>query len=139
MSPNLSYTYAFMGVALNRQGKYEEAIAAFNKAIEIEGRDIPAITGRLGASYAKLGQRDKAMTVLHQFEGLSKQRYIPKTSLAALYVALGDTDKGLELLEQAYEERDGILLVFDFKCVPFPDEISINPRLLALRKKLGLN
>ena len=137
MDPNYPLTYMWLGMAYNRQGRYEEAIAEFQKAIKLGGND-PGITGRIGAAYAKSGKREKAMNVLHELEKQSKQKYIPKTSMAIIYVALGEIDKALELLEKAYEERDTILLVFDFKTIPYLDSIHLDPRYIALRKKMGL-
>ena len=137
MDPNHSFAHAFRGVAYFRQGKYEEAISTFQKVIKLAVNN-PHITGRIGAAYAKSGQREKAMNVLRQFEEQSEQQYIPKTSLAGLYVALGEIDRALELLERAYEERDNFLLAYDFKCIPYPDNIHLDPRLIALRKKMGL-
>lgn len=78
------------------------------------------------------------MNMLRELEERSKQQYIPKTRIAVIYVALGEIDKALELLEKAYEERDTILLVFDFKTIPYLDSIHLDPRYIALRKKMGL-
>ncbi|MGB6866050.1 MAG: protein kinase [Candidatus Aminicenantaceae bacterium] len=137
MDPNFGLAHGFMGVAYNRQGRYKEAIAAFQKANKLLG-DRPIMNGRIGAAYAKSGQREKAMNVLRELEELSKQKYIPKTRIAVIYVALGEIDKALELLEKAYEERDNMLLAFDFKTIPYLDSIHSDPRFIALRAKMGL-
>lgn len=138
LNPNFGNTYGMIGVAYNRQGKYEEAIDAFKKGIEFLGGNSPTLTGRIGAAHAKSGQKEEAMIVLRGLEEQSKQRYIPKTSIAVIYVALGEIDKAIDLLNMAYEERDPMLLLFDFKTIPYLDNIHLDPRFIALRKKMGL-
>jgi len=78
------------------------------------------------------------VNTLHELEEQSKQNYIPKTSIAVIYVASGEIDKAIELLNKAYDERDPMLLAFDFKTIPYLDNIHLDPRFIALRKRMGL-
>lgn len=59
-----------MGRVLNQQGRSEEAIVYFNRAIEINARSGMAFEG-LAQAYAKLGQTDKAEAA---YRGMISQR-----------------------------------------------------------------
>jgi TolB-like protein len=56
--------------------------------------------------------------------------------LAAPYFHLGDKDKGFELLERSYSEKE--IFVMYIGCNDFFDNARDDPRYFALMKKLGL-
>ena len=92
--------------------------------------------GLLGFAYAKSGQRATAVNMLRELEERSKQSYVPKTSIAAIYAALGEIDKAFEWYEKAYKERDQTL--FYLERTPDLEIFYSDPRYTALRKKMGL-
>jgi len=136
LNPNFPHAHWGIGLTYQHIGKYEEAIAAYQKAIELAGGHFPHVTGYLGLAYAKSGQRKEAVNVLRELEERSKQIYVPKTSIAVIYAALGEIDKAFELLEKAYEERDQMLLYI--KETYDLHNLESDPRYIEIRKKIGL-
>ena len=135
MDSNFYLTHMILGWAYESKGRYKEAIAAYQKAIKLTGGSSH-VMGLLGFAYAKSGQRATAVNMLRELEERSKQSYVPKTSIAAIYAALGEIDKAFEWYEKAYKERDQTL--FYLERTPDLEIFYSDPRYTALRKKMGL-
>ncbi len=105
--PNFWFGHFFLGWALARDGKYDDAIASLNEAIRLGAS--PYAQGYLGYSYALSGQTAKAREVVTQMEQTSKKTYVPVYQIAIVYVGLGDKNKALELLEKSFEDREEIM------------------------------
>jgi hypothetical protein len=67
---------------------------------------------------------------------ISKQRYVPPASVAAIYAALGDKDEAFAWLEKAEETRDGILV--RLKVDSRYDSLRSDPRFADFVRRLGL-
>ena len=50
------------------------------------------------------------MRLLRQLETEAKRRYVSPVDLASIYVALGDHERALQLLETALQKHNGSLL-----------------------------
>ena len=136
MDSNFYLTHMILGWAYESKGRYKEAIAAYQKAIKLTGGSSH-VMGLLGFAYAKSGQRATAVNMLRELEERSKQSYVPKTSIAAIYAALGEIDKAFEWYEKAYKERDQTL--FYLERTPDLEIFYSDPRYTALRKKWAWN
>ena len=62
-------------------------------------------------------------------------RGIGRGSLAGIYIALGDKEQGLALLEKAYENRDFYLC--ELKVDPDWDPVRSDPRFQRLLRQLN--
>jgi serine/threonine-protein kinase len=70
----------------------------------------PVIHGFLGYAYAVAGQTDKARQVLTRMQSATPRALQSlSVSLAIVHMGLGETDRALELLEEAFEERSSYL------------------------------
>jgi len=87
-------------------------------------RGRPSMVALLGHAYAAANRRSEAQTILRQLNALSKERYVPSYSVAAIYAALGDKEEALARLERAYNERDSWM-----------DYLGLDPRLDSLRSE----
>ena len=56
--------------------------------------------------------------------------------LALIALGLGETDRGYELLQQAYAERDGVMIYLPVD--PVTRTFSSDPRIKDLLQKIGL-
>jgi len=136
MDPKFSYAHAYLGSILYQEGKYEEALAEFLKEKEnAKGWDY-RIDPWLGTIYLKLGQRTRTQEILAEWEKKSSQVFVPPTSLAALYFALDDKDKGFACLDKAYEVYDSFLRLIGVD--PLFDSIRSDPRYIQNIKKINL-
>ena len=101
-----------------------------------EGQSTQALT-LIGFLLGRTGQTDQAQAVLDRLLTLSKQRYVPPTSIAAVYVGLGDKGKALDYLERAYDVRD-LRLAF-MKVDGRWGLLKEEPRFQALLKTMKLD
>jgi DNA-binding winged helix-turn-helix (wHTH) protein/tetratricopeptide (TPR) repeat protein len=106
MDPNLAHAHNYLGLALAKKGRYEDAIVEFKATLSEHKQQGLAL---LGYTYAISGNRKEAQRVLNQLKNMSKQRYVSPSTLAAIFSGLGDTDSAFEALSQAFEERSARL------------------------------
>jgi tetratricopeptide (TPR) repeat protein len=134
IDPNPSYGYFQLGQCYLAKKMYTEAIANYQKAIEL-GDFISSAS--LATAYVLSGNVMKAREILAD----PRTKKLPPALLAIIYASLGEKERGLELLEKAYEEREMGLLVINTSprgLLPALDSLRADPRFKALMKKIGL-
>jgi len=131
--PNFALAHQRLGSAYVQKGMFEEAVAAFQKAVGVAG--VPWQMASLGYVYALSGKTDEARKVLAELRDLAGQRYVPPCHIAGVYVGLGEHDQALQCLERAYEERDGILVYL--KVEQRFDPLRDDPRFQDLMRRVG--
>jgi len=89
-----------------------------------------------GYAYAKSGRRREAEEVIKRFKDIAKTQYVMSYWIASIYAALGDKDKALAELEDAYAGRDWYL--HRLKVDPFWDPLRDDPRFKDMLKRLNL-
>ena len=114
------------------QGRYEEALAALHKAVEISG-EFPWATCYIGMIQGFTGNRDEAMAIIREWE---KHPAAAPLVLSAIYLSLGEDDKVFEWLERAYEERQFALPWIN--AMPDYDRLRSDPRFQELVRRVGL-
>jgi TolB-like protein/Tfp pilus assembly protein PilF len=82
------------------------------------------------------GDKETARRLLPELEAHPKETFTTATEIADFHFFLGDIDKGFEWLEQAYSNRERLLLFIQWNW--FFDGIRTDPRYLDLLKRLGL-
>lgn len=122
------------GMALD-QGDTTAAISDFRIAAERSQR-TSQILAVLAVAHAAAGNGSAARAILAELEGRAASGYVPATSLAAVHNALGDTERALDLLERAYDERD-IRLAF-VKVDARWNNLRTQPRFKSLAQRMGL-
>lgn len=63
------------------------------------------------------------------------QSYVPPSAIARVYVGLGETDRTLDLLEQAYDVRDGDMYLL--KTWPVWDPLRDTLRFQDLLRRMN--
>jgi serine/threonine protein kinase/Tfp pilus assembly protein PilF len=133
MDRNSFYVHALLGYAYTAKGEFDKAIEEHKIAIQLAGKN----TGGqcyLGAALAKAGRRAEAEAILRELK--TTKEYVSPGELAVLYLALGDKEGALALLERAYDEHD--LQLRYLKIDPHFDSLRSEPRFRALIRKVGL-
>ncbi len=105
--PNFWFGHFFLGWALARTGKYDEAISSLNEAVRLGAS--PYAQGYLGYAYAMSGKTAKAREVLAQMEEAAKKSYVPLYQIAIVYVGLGEREKALQLLQKSFDDHEEIM------------------------------
>lgn len=129
--PNFSLAYAYAG-----KGSYNEAAGYYRRSVEMFGGEEkysqPLVY--LAATYAKMPEKEgEARAILKRIETMDE--YSSPALVAAVYAALGENDRAIELLEQAYIKRD-LLLRFIETGYEY-DGLRQDPRFIDLTKRMG--
>ena len=135
LDPSYASAYFNMGRVFGQKAMYDEAHAAYQKAINASER-TPAILAALGHTYAVSGRRGEALRILDELKEMSRQNYVSPYDLAILYTGLGETDRAIEQLGKAYEQRAGWII--NLKVEPLFDPLRRDPRFAELVGRLGL-
>ena len=132
--PQYSSNYVTLGYALLGQDKKDEAIAAFEKAVELErtGQTLMA----LGYASAISGKPEKANALVKELEQRYASRQALGREIAAVYAGLGDQDKAFSWLEKDFNSRSTELSTISY--LPPFDPIRETPRFQDLLRRMGL-
>jgi tetratricopeptide (TPR) repeat protein len=132
-SQGTHYARYGLALALELKGAIPEAIAEYQKTINITDDSVPL--GMLGRLYAAAGRKDEAQQILQRLRKRREQRYTPAYSLALVYLGLGDRNEALNWLEEGYRERDGFN-IGPIRIDPLLTPLHGDPRFEALAEKI---
>ena len=135
LEPHHPFGHATLGWAYIKKKIYDDGLAELESAVALSPKDT-VMLGQLGQGYAMAGRIVDARRVLEQLEELSRERYVPPYHLAYVYTGLGDDDKALDALEQAYEERAGG--IYGIKGSFLFATLRTHPRFKTLLRKMNL-
>jgi TolB-like protein/Tfp pilus assembly protein PilF len=133
MEPRFPAAYHSLGLALEAQGKYAEAIKALEKSRALsQGHSI--VLSSLGHCYAKAGREKDAREILKMLEDGARKKYIAPYSFAVIHIALGEIDAGLRWMEHGVATHD-VWLVW-MKQSPRLDPLRGDARFQNLMRKM---
>jgi hypothetical protein len=89
----------------------------------------------LGCAYALDGRLEETRGLLDELLARKAQRFVPPKPFILLYTALGDIDRALDTLEEAYEQRDPTM--WGVTAVPLYARLRGQPRFEALVARLA--
>ena len=165
MNPDQPMPYFFQGMMyLMKPSHPEKAIQYLKKPV---GFGMILAYGWLGAAYALSGQKEEALKILQELDGMEKERYISSVkkmgiylkpglkhfrfmkkkyvsplTRCVLYLALNKQDEALEWLEKSEKERDyffpAVVYLIDHFDLAWSDEIKTQPRFKDLQKKIKI-
>ena len=115
-------------------GRYPQAISELKAAVG-DGAPSDDDLASLGQVYARQGKKQEAERVLHELVQRSKKTYVSPVHLATIYSLLGDRERALSALEQAYQEHDQYMIYVKVD-INF-DPLRSEPRFQAVLR--GMN
>ena len=124
-----------MGWAYLKSGMPDQGLAELERAVAI-APDVTMYRAQLGQAYAMAGKTADAREMLRQLEQLSQKRYVSPYHMAYVYTGLGESDRAMDLLEQAFEERAGS--VYGIKGSFLFTTLHSHPRFQALLRQMNL-
>jgi eukaryotic-like serine/threonine-protein kinase len=138
IAPNLGVLHAMTALASLFAG---DSAGARNE-MEIAVRDDPELVlrkGQLAYVYAMTGDRTGAMKVVEQMKREALSESSSQVAFAIAFIALGDTDQALTLLEKAARRHDiGLLTAASPLDDPTYAPVRNNPRFVAILKQMDL-
>ncbi len=108
---------------------------SFTRARDASGGSVQAIS-LLGYTLAKSGDEAGAQSILKQLQDLSSTRYVPATSVATVYIGLGDVEHTFDWLKRAQTERD-VRMTF-LKVDHRWDSVRTDPRFVEIARSMQL-
>jgi len=127
------YFENWVAAAYRELGQYDNALREYRRSQAL----VPGepLFG-LAVTYARMGRTEDARTILQHIETRAETRFVPLIVPAIVHAALGDTDRAVALLEEAYALREP-----DFLRAPrYPtlDDVTRDPRIRRLLDQIGL-
>jgi serine/threonine protein kinase/Flp pilus assembly protein TadD len=136
LDPTFWYAHVFLGRAQEQKGRLPEAIAAYQRALELE-KDNAENWSNLGYVYAVLGKTTEAQKIIDQLRASSARSYVAPYNIAIIYAGLGDKDQAFDWLDRAYTERSSFLS-FYLRTDAHLDVLRSDPRFADLLRRVGL-
>jgi len=130
INPNYPMAYYVLGMVYAELGRYEEAIDTLKKIYA----PTSGFASGLGVAYALAGQKDKALEIAAEMEAQNMRWHT--WGLADIYSALGDKDKAIYWLEEAYKLRHDFIPWI--KNNPYYNKLADDPRFQDLVERLNL-
>lgn len=135
IDPNFWMPHMFAARALIDMKRFQEAEMSAHRATELSPAQSISIAYESYAA-AKLGNRDKARTLLGELLQRSSEKYVPPYHLAIAYMGLGDRENAMTWLERGVAEHDPKVVFL--KVERTWDEIRSESRFVDLIKQLKL-
>jgi DNA-binding winged helix-turn-helix (wHTH) protein/TolB-like protein/Tfp pilus assembly protein PilF len=135
MDANFARAHLELGRALEQKGLYEDALKEVGRAIELSD-ETPRLLASLGYIYAVSGNQGKALQTIEKLNQRARQAYVSPYHRAMIYAGLGKKAEALQLLEQAYQERFGLLVYLRIE--PRFDGLRREPQFQDLLRRIGL-
>jgi eukaryotic-like serine/threonine-protein kinase len=125
--PDYASAHDCLGEAYLAKGELDRAA---EECLRAAASGDPVHMVGLARVYATMGKRSEAKKILDELTTSSRSNYFPPYLLAMIHIALGENEKALFLLEEAYRQRDPYLVHLR-KEVAF-DPLRSNPRFQYL-------
>src|SRR5437016_1741331 len=129
MDSRFFLAHYYLGAVLQFKGQIAQAIPEYQTAFDLN-HDLYSLA-MLGQAYARNGQKEEARKILTQLSEEAKSHYVAPYALALVQIPLGEKDRAIEELEQAYAKGETNYL-FVIKTDPLLDDLRGQPRFDAL-------
>lgn len=95
-----------LGWAMFQKGMYNEALAEYKKALDLNDNHFAALYN-LGLAYAKAGKHDRAISAFQRAIQINPKSFQPHYDLGKAYLAAGKANDAVNELEIAYRLNPG--------------------------------
>ena len=126
--------YMTLGWGLAGLRRHDEAVDAFRQQV-IAAAGNSFSQGWLGWALGHAGHRQEAVAILGDLEGRRSQEYVGGLLLACVSLGLDEHDQAISWLQEAAEERDGLLPLLN--TLPVFGPLRADPRFQALLRRMN--
>jgi tetratricopeptide (TPR) repeat protein len=135
LDPNYPHSLYIIGLVYLQQHRYQEAIGAMRRALELGGFQED-LAGGLAYAYGASGDRAAATSYTSELQARLKRGGVGPFALALAYTGQGDLTRGFEYLNRAIDEQD-IFLPEDF-FDPLLDPLRADRRFAMVEERMGI-
>lgn len=133
--PHFPISYWLQAGNLLAVQRVDEAILCAEQLVRITDEAMFALAS-LAVAYIMAGRKEEMLRIYERMNELSKKRYDSPVFRAIYYLGTGDRNRVLECLEQAYSERESMMVFL--AVIPVFDQVRQDPRFQNLVQKMGL-
>jgi adenylate cyclase len=136
LDPEYAEAYFGLGMTYTVMKRYDDARTALKTALRLSGNRL-VMLAMLALNEGEAGNKKEAQKIFDDLKTRSRTTYVSPYYFGIMEAGLGDMDKAMDYLEQAYNERDGILIFLGVD--PVAESIWTQPRFSALIRKMQLH
>ena len=134
LPPAMLVPYLSLGVLYNHLGRTDEAIDCLESAAAASGRQ-PATLTALAACHRSAGRMAEVQSIYDELSARARGGYMQKSTLAVAAAVAGRLDEAFDLLGQACDERDSIL-IYSKRHLGF-SSLQSDPRMAGIHRRIG--
>ncbi|MFN0122942.1 MAG: BTAD domain-containing putative transcriptional regulator [Blastocatellia bacterium] len=134
LDPTFPFIHFFLGWTYAQKRDFPAAIAAFERAVQIDS--TPVTRAYLAYGHALAGNRAAAEKTLAELESPPGQSYVSPYYLAVIHAGLGNTGKALDALARGIEDRSDSMVLLGVD--PKFDSLRAGPRFQDMLRRIGL-
>jgi adenylate cyclase len=135
IDPRYPRAHATLGWAYLLKDRVEEGLAELERAVTLAPGELQWLA-QLGEAYGRSGRTERAREILADLEARARTGFVAPNHLAYVYTGLGEHDRAIDCLEQAFEQRAGA--VYGIKGSFLFAPLRGHPRFTALLRKMNL-
>jgi len=132
--PNVPWGYDWLGMAHVELKDYKNSIDTYFTAFELSDGTVEVGAG-LGHALGLGGEYDLAKEMADYYEEAAKDKYLPPVQRAFVHIGIGEHEKALDLLEQAYQENSWFLAFMQVE--PWLDPLRDEERFKNIMKRMN--
>ena len=133
LDPSYYLSYLPLGYGLAHLGREDEAVETLRHGVT-GASGGPLAQAYLGWALGLAGHQQEALTILSDLERRRSQAYVSGYLLARVCLGLGDHDQAISWLQQAAEERDGLMAYLN---TLYWNPLRSDPRFQALHQRMN--
>jgi serine/threonine-protein kinase len=135
LEPDFAMARNILGLTYLELGRTTEAVVELEAANALASG--PRMLSTLAYAYGVAGFPERAENVMDQLTQLSAERYTSSFALALAHIGTGETNRALDRLEQALQERSDSMVIL--AVYPVLEPLRRHSRFQALEKRVGLS
>ena len=135
LTPDYARAHATFGWACIAKGKLEDGLTALERAVALSPNDT-LWQAQLGQAYAQAGRVQQAREILRKLEQDARSRYVSPYHVAHVYTGLGEQDRAMDCLEQAFQHKAGA--PYGIRGSFLFASLRSHPRFVALLRRMNL-
>ncbi|MFY0624653.1 MAG: hypothetical protein JXR07_00035 [Reichenbachiella sp.] len=132
--PASPWPYDWLGMAYIEQKDYKNSLDTYFKAFELSDGTVEVGAG-LGHALGFAGEYELAKQMADYYEEAAKTAYLPQMQRAFIHIGIGEHEKAIDLLEEAYDQKSWFLIFMGVE--PWLDPLREMDRFKKLKAKMN--